>query len=469
MLEGMLFRVIMVAFFILANSFFVAAEFALVSVRETRIQQLIALGRPGARTALQLKHAIDEFLPAVQFGVTLASLALGWIGEPALAQVILQIAHSWFHVLPPHALLYAHAIAVILAFALITYFEVLLGELVPKALALQRSERIALAVAGPMDVFIRITRPVIRLMNSSATLVLKLFRAPLRGEGAVHSPQELKLIATATRRMGLLPVFQEEIIHRAIELNHVTVREIMTPRGKIFSLPADLSIERASARIVDEQHSRVPVYDPGGGPERIIGIVYSKDISRLMHFRSVALALGGKGDSGLTLRQVMRELTVVPETKPAMELLQEFQERRRHIAIVVDEFGTTVGLVTAEDALEQIVGELDDEFDIAGKSSLLQTAGVMSLDGTTTLRDLGTQLHWTFPRETGVETLAGFLLAQLGHIPGVGESIEHTGRRFTVAEMAGRRISRINVEDLHIADAQTHAISASSGSNGASA
>jgi putative hemolysin len=469
MLEGMLFRVIMVAFFILANSFFVAAEFALVSVRETRIQQLIALGRPGARTALQLKHAIDEFLPAVQFGVTLASLALGWIGEPALAQVILQLAHSWLPVLPAHAVLYAHAVAVVLAFALITYFEVLLGELVPKALALQRSERIALAVAGPMDVFIRITRPVIRLMNSSATLVLKLFRAPLRGEGAVHSPQELKLIATATRRMGLLPVFQEEIIHRAIELNHVTVREIMTPRGKIFSLPADLSVERASARIVDEQHSRVPVYDPAGGPERIIGIVYSKDISRLMHFRSVALALGGKGDSGLTLRQVMRELAVVPETKPAMELLQEFQERRRHIAIVVDEFGTTVGLVTAEDALEQIVGELDDEFDIAGKSSLLQTAGVMSLDGSTTLRDLGTQLHWTFPRETGVETLAGFLLAQLGHIPAVGESIEYSGRRFTVAEMAGRRISRVNVEDLHVADAQAQAISASTGSSGASA
>jgi CBS domain containing-hemolysin-like protein len=448
MFEGMLFRVIMVAFFILANSFFVAAEFALVSVRETRIQQLIALGRPGARTALQLKHSIDEFLPAVQFGVTLASLALGWIGEPALAQVILQLAHSWLPVLPAHAVLYAHAVAVVFAFALITYFEVLLGELVPKALALQRAERIALAVAGPMDVFIRITRPAISLMNSSASLVLKLFRAPLRGEGAVHSPQELKLIATATRRMGLLPVFQEEIIHRAIELNHVTVREIMTPRGKIFSLPADLSIERASARIVDEQHSRVPVYDPTGGPERIIGIVYSKDISRLMHFRSVALSLGGKGDSGLTLRQVMRELAVVPETKPAMELLQEFQERRRHIAIVVDEFGTTVGLVTAEDALEQIVGEMDDEFDIAGKSSLLQTAGVMSLEGSTTLRDLGTQLHWTFPREPGVETLAGFLLAQLGHIPTVGESIEHGGRRFTVAEMAGRRIARLNVEDL---------------------
>jgi putative hemolysin len=448
MLEWMLFRTIMVAFFILANSFFVAAEFALVSVRETRIEQLIALGRPGARTVLQLKHNIDEFLPAVQFGVTLAALALGWVGEPAVAQMILQIGHHWLNVLPAHAVIYAHTLAVIIAFALITYFEVLLGELVPKSLALQRAERIALAVAGPMDVFIRITRPAVNLMNHSAALVLKLFRAPLHGEGAVHSPEEIKLIATATRRMGLLPPFQEEIIHRAIELNHVIVREIMTPRGKIFSLPADLLVEQASARIVEEQHSRIPVYDPANGPENIIGIVYSKDISRLMHFRGVALALGGKGGSGLTLRQVMHGLTVVPETKLAVELLQEFQERRRQMAIVVDEFGSTVGIVTAEDALEQIVGELDDEFDIVPRSPLFSSTGAMSLDGSTTLRDLGTQLHWSFPREAGVETLAGFLLAHLGPLPEVGESIEEGGRRYSVAEMDGRRISRVTVQTL---------------------
>lgn len=446
MFEWMLFRAILVAFFILANSFFVAAEFAMVSVRETRIQQLIALGRPGARTVLQLKRNIDEFLPAVQFGVTLAALALGWIGEPAVAQMILQLAHRMFAVMPAHAMVYAHTIAVVIAFAIITYFEVLLGELVPKSLALQRAERIALAVAGPMDVFIRITRPAVNLMNNSAALVLKLFRAPLHGEGAVHSPEEIKLIATATRRMGLLPVFQEEIIHRAIELNHVTVREIMTPRGKIFSLPANLPVEQASARIVEEQHSRIPVYNPEGGPENIIGIVYSKDISRLMHFRGVALALGGKGTSGLTLRQVMHGLMVVPETKLAVELLQEFQERRRQMAIVVDEFGSTVGVVTAEDALEQIVGELEDEFDIAPRSPLLSSTGAMSLDGSVTLRDLSTQLHWDFPRETGAETLAGFMLAHLGHLPVVGESMEDGGRRYTVAEMAGRRISRVTVQ-----------------------
>jgi putative hemolysin len=447
MLEWMLFRVLVVAFFILATSFFVAAEFALVSVRETRIQQLIALGRPGARTALKLKHSIDEFLPAVQLGVTVAGLALGWIGEPAIAQIIINFESSWFHQLPDHAVLYAHTIAVVLSFALITYFEVLLGELVPKSLALQRAERIALAVAGPMDVFIRITRPIVKLLNTSASIVLKLFRAPLRGEGSVHSPEELKLIATATRRMGLLPVFQEEIIHRAIELNHVTVREIMTPRGKIFSLPADMPLQQASARIVEEQHSRIPVYDPSTGPEYIIGIVYSKDVSRLMHFRTVALSMGGQGESGITLREVMREITVVPETKLAIELLQEFQERRRHIAIVVDEFGSTVGLVTAEDVLEQVVGELEDEFDIS-RSPLLSTTGVMSLEGSATLRDLGNQLHWNFPREAGVETLAGFLLMHLGHIPTEGETMDYEGRRYQIAEMSGHRISRVVVEDI---------------------
>ncbi len=274
----------------------------------------------------------------------------------------------------------------------------------------------------------------------------------LSGEGAVHSPEELKLIATATRRMGLLPAFQEEIIHRAIELSHVVVREIMTPRGKIFSLPADMPLEQASARIVDEQHSRIPVYDPAGpDTDNIIGIVYSKDVSRFMHLRSVALTLGGRGQSGLTLRHLMRQPTVVPETKLAIELLQDFQQHRRQIAIVVDEFGSTVGLVTAEDVLEQIVGEMDDEFDVT-RSALSSATGIMTLDGATSLRDLRTQLRWEFPREAGVETLAGFLLAELGHIPTTGESIEYHGRRFTVAEMTGHRISRINVEPLNEPD-----------------
>jgi CBS domain containing-hemolysin-like protein len=445
MLEWVLVHGSLIAFFILANSFFVAAEFSLVSVRETRIQQLIELNRPGARTALRLKNNIDEFLPAVQFGVTLASLALGGLGEPAVAGALLRVFArvGWMQ---HHALLYAHSAAVVVAFAAITYFEVLLGELVPKSLALQRAERIALAVAGPVDVFIRMTRPAVTVMNLSATLVLRLFRAPLRGEASAHSPEELKLLATATRRMGLLPPFQEEMIHRAIELNQVFVSEIMTPRGRIFSLPADMPLEQASARIVEEQHSRIPIYDPARGREHIIGVAYSKDVARLIHFRSVAQSAGSRGASGITLRQVMRDVLLVPETKLAVELLQEFQDRRRQIAIVVDEFGSTLGLVSAEDVLEQVVGELEDEFDTGRSLPLPASGGGLLLDGSTSLRDLVTQLRWRFPREYGVETLAGFLLVKLGHIPTQGETVEFEGRRFAVVRMEGQRIAQVRVD-----------------------
>jgi CBS domain containing-hemolysin-like protein len=450
MLEWSLVHGSLIAFFILANAFFVAAEFALVSVRETRITQLIELNRPGARTALRLKHNIDEFLPAVQFGVTLAALALGGLGEPAIAEAILR-GLGWLPHLPggaAHQALYAHSIAIVLAFALITYFEVLLGELVPKSLALQRAERIALAVAGPVDVFIRMTRPAVKLMNFSAALVLRLFGAPLRGESSAHSPEELKLLATATRRVGLLPAFQEEMIHRAIELNQVVVSEIMTPRGKIFSLPADTALELASARIVEEQHSRIPVYEPAQGRDHIIGVAYSKDVARLMHFRGVAQGLRNLEPSGITLRQVMRDVLLVPETKLAVELLQEFQDRRRQIAIVVDEFGSTLGLVTAEDVLEQIVGELEDEFDIGKSLPLPAAGGGLLLDGSASLRDLVTQLRWNFPRAYGVETLAGFLLARLGYIPSEGDHLEFDGRRFEVVKMEGKRIAQVRVEPV---------------------
>ena len=439
----LLFRFVSIALLILANGFFVAAEFALVSLRETRVEQLIAQRRPGARTVRRLQQNLDDFLPAVQFGVTLCSLALGWIGEPVVAAVF----REWLSYLP-HINVYAHLIAVPVAFALITYFHVLLGELVPKSLTLRKVDQVALGVAGPMDVFIRVTRPAVRLLNLSAGFVLRLFRAPVVHEGTVHSPEELKLIATAARRGGILPEFQEALIHRAVEVNEITTREIMTPRQRIFSLPADMLIEAASARIVEELHSRVPVYDPSRGPDHIVGIVYSKDISRLMHFRASARTRFADAPfTELRLRQVMREVLVVPETKPVLDLLQEFQQRRRHLAIVVDEFGTTVGLVTVEDAIEQLVGEVEDEFDVAAKTALTSASGSVVLDGSVSLRDLETQMNWRLPRDGGVETLAGFLLSCIGKIPKGGETVEFEGRKLTVAEMSGNRISKVVVEN----------------------
>jgi CBS domain containing-hemolysin-like protein len=209
-------------------------------------------------------------------------------------------------------------------------------------------------------------------------------------------------------------------------------------------------VEQASARIIEEQHSRIPVYDPARGQDYIVGVVYSKDISRLMHFRAMARTRFADAPfSELRLRQVMREVLVVPETKPVLDLLREFQERRRHLAIVVDEFGSTVGLVTVEDAIEQLVGEVEDEFDIDAKATLTSASGGVVLDGSINLRDLETQMNWNLPRDGGVETLAGFLLTRLGKIPRGGETVEFEGRKLTVAEMSGNRISKVRVEDLN--------------------
>lgn len=274
-----LLQFVVVAMLILANAFFVAAEFALVSVRDTRIEQMAAAGVPGARAARRLLLELDDFLPAVQLGVTLCSLALGWIGEPLAAGLFLQ----WLGGVP-HAHFYAHLAAVVLGFAFITYMEVVVGELVPKSLALRRAEALAVAVAPSMLLFMAVTRPAVRLLRHSAALLLRGFDIPMTDRAAVHSPEELKLIATAARRMGVLPKFQETVVHRALELDDVPIREIMTPRQKIFSLPSNMPIEEASAEVIERKHSRVPVYDESRGPEHIVGVVYAKDLARLMFF-----------------------------------------------------------------------------------------------------------------------------------------------------------------------------------------
>jgi putative hemolysin len=438
-----LFHLVAIVGLILANGFFVAAEFALISLRATRVEQLLAESRPGSRAVFQLRASMSDTLSAVQFGVTVASLALGWLGEPVVAPLIERPLHAL-----PHAAFFAHAVSAAIAFACITYLEVILGELVPKSLALRRPERLALGVAPPMLAFIRLTRPFVVFMNRSAAGVLRLFHTAPVNEEPVHSPDELKLMATATRRQGLLPPYQESLIHRAVELNTVVAREIMTPRQRIFSLPADMPVDEASARIVDEQHSRIPIYDAKRGPEHIVGVVYSKDVSRLMHFAFARAGGGLRSSRGLQLGQIMRDILVVPETKPVLDLLHEFQERRRHLAIVVDEHGTTVGLVTVEDALEQLVGEMEDEFDVGMRRAARMPAEAFYLDGGVNLRDLETQMHWYLPRDGGVETLAGFLLTQLGHIPDVGESVDFEGRRYTVVEMSGHRIGRVRIEPI---------------------
>lgn len=451
MVPLVLLRIILVVLLVAANAFFVAAEFAMVSLRDTRIQQLIEQRRIGARTVLRIQQHLDEFLPAVQFGVTLASLGLGWVGEGTLAVIFL----PWVSGIP-FARVYAHGFAAAVAFILITYMHVLLGEIVPKSLALQRGERVALAVAGPMDFFMTLAHPFLVLMNKSANLVLRGFGSRLMREGGVHSPEELKLIVTASRRVGLLPESQEEMIHNALELGNLAVREIMVPRHSIFSLPADMPVEDAMAQVVEDQHSRVPVYDPEKGKENIIGLLYSKDLSRMMHMRLTAGFTGSP--TRLRVRNIMREVLFVPEAKPVVDLLVEFQKRKRHLAIVVDEFGSVAGLVTVEDVLEQLVGELEDEFDVAQPVVPLSAGEAVVLDGSANIRDLEVQYEIELPRDQGFETLAGFVMAQLGKIPRGGESFEYQGRRFTVLQMEGYRIARVKIQSIS-SSAQTRSAS----------
>ena len=365
MIAYVLLRVFVILLLVAANAFFAAAEFALVSVRETRIQQLIEAQRVGARTVLKLRQQLTRVVNGVQLGITVTSLTLGWLGEPVLARLF----EGWIGSVP-HALIYAHAIAVGVAFAMITSLHVILGELVPKSLALQRAERVALAVAAPMDVFLTVTRPVTAAMSRAAGFVLRAFGTREIRHGSVHSPDELKLIVTAAHHSGQLSPAQEEILLNALELDNIAARQVMVPRTRIFSLPSDLNLDEALARVADDQHSRVPVYDPLRGPEHIVGVLYAKDLMRWTRLR-----LGHSADaSGLTaaqrisqmkIGQVMHDVLVVPETKSLLELLGEFQQRKRHLAVVVDEFGSTAGVISVEDVLEQLVGELEDEYDVA--------------------------------------------------------------------------------------------------------
>jgi putative hemolysin len=446
MIAHALLRVFVILLLVAANAFFAAAEFALVSVRETRILQLIESGRAGARTVLKLHQQLTRVVNGVQLGITVMSLLLGWLGEPVLARLF----ESWIGGIP-HALLYSHAIAVSVAFFLITSLHVILGELVPKSLALQRAERVALAVAAPMDVFLTLTAPLTVAMSGVAGMVLRAFGTREIRHGSVHSPDELKLIVTAAHHSGQLSSVQEEVLLNALDLDNITARQVMVPRTKIFSLPADLTLDDAVSRVVEDQHSRIPVYDPQRGPEHIVGVLYAKDLMRWtrMRLNLITQPASAVRVSRIPIGQIMHDVLVVPETKPLLELLGEFQQRKRHLAVVVDEFGSTAGVITVEDVLEQLVGELEDEFDVATTAPQVADANTpISLDGAVNIRDLETQYEMKLPQDEGFETLAGFVLSRLQKIPQEGEAFDYEGRRFVVEKMDGHRIATVRIEPV---------------------
>ena len=445
MIASVLLRVFVVLLLVAVNAFFAAAEFALVSVRETRIQQLIDAHRVGARTVLKLHQQLSRVVNGVQLGITITSLTLGWLGEPVLARLF----EGWIGSVP-HAAIYAHTVAVALAFVMITSLHVILGELVPKSLALQRAERVALAVAAPMDVFLTITGPLTIGMSRVAGFVLRAFGTRDIRHGSVHSPDELKLIIAAARTSGQLSSAQEEMLLNALELDHITARQVMVPRTKIFSLPSDLNLDEALSRVVDEQHSRVPVYDPQRGPEHIVGVLYAKDLTRWTRLRLFNVApSAAQRISQMKIGQVMHDVLVVPETKTLLDLLGEFQHRKRHLAVVVDEFGSTAGVISVEDVLEQVVGELEDEFDVASVQPAVTDANApVVLDGAVNIRDLETQYEVKLPQDEGFETLAGFILSRLQKMPEGGEALDYEGRHFVVDKMDGHRIATVRIEPV---------------------
>ena len=460
MIASVLLRVFVVLLLVAVNAFFAAAEFALVSVRETRIQQLIEAHRVGARTVLKLHQQLSRVVNGVQLGITITSLTLGWLGEPVLARLF----EGWIGSVP-HALIYAHAIAVAVAFVTITSLHVILGELVPKSLALQRAERVALAVAAPMDVFLTITAPLTLVMSRAAGFVLRAFGTREIRHGSVHSPDELKLIVTAAHHSGQLSPAQEEMLLNALELDNITARQVMVPRTRIFSLPSDLSLDEALARVADEQHSRIPVYDPQRGPEHIVGVLYAKDLMRWTRLRlgHSADPLAATRISQMKIGQVMHDVLVVPETKSLLDLLGEFQQHKRHLAVVVDEFGSTAGVISVEDVLEQLVGELEDEFDVASTQPAVADANApLVLDGTINIRDLEAQYELKLPQDEGYETLAGFLLSRLQKMPAGGEAFDYEGRRYVVEKMDGHRIATVRIEPVPAAPVAASPVSAES-------
>jgi len=431
-----------VVFLIGMNGFFSAAEFSLVAVRLSRVRQLVQKGDPRAKVVEHLLSDLSRVVSGVQVGITIASLSLGYLGEITLAALLRPFVDKMTR---PWAPVLAHTVALIIVFGLLTFLQVIFGELVPKGMSLARAERVALLIARPFNWFLNTFRWAIDLLDGVAEKIIHAMGlvAP-HSHTLVRSLEELQVMVQQAQDRGLLPAAEVRLVQNAMELGQVQVREIMVPRPDMHALPADASLEDTMNMFATTQRSRLPVYE--GALDHTLGFVHIKDViwvllERARHATEQILL------SPFELRNHLREVLIVPETKPAGELLMEFRSRRIGLALVVDEFGSILGLVTLEDILEQMVGEIHDEFDVVERPLTLPDGSTI-FDGAYKARDLEAHYNIKLPEDVSFETVGGFVLSRLGFIPRGGESFESDGYRFTVMEMDRRRVSRVKIKPL---------------------
>src|SRR5579872_1661234 len=447
-------RLLAVLLLVGVNGFFATAEFSLVAVRASRVRQLLDRGDARARIVQQLLGQLDRVVSGVQVGITLTSLAIGALGEPVLAQ-ILRPTLDW---LPgSRAVLVAHGIAVVLAFAFLTVLHVVFGELVPKTISLEHAGRAAVLIARPFYWYLTTFRWAVVLLEGFSRKIVRALGVTglVAGHTVPHSAEELQVQIRQAAEHGLLTPGEERVILGALELRQVRVREIMVPRPDVHALAIESGFEETLAAFAKSQRSRLPVYE--SSLDHLLGLVHVRDMMAVVLERerrseknAAAPASSPSPAQEFDLRRLLRELLIVPENKLAGELLLEMRARRISLAMVVDEFGSILGLVTLKDVLEQMVGEIHDEFDVLQAPQIVGTGSDMAMifDGAIGLRDLETQYEIHLPDDPSYATLGGFVLARLGLIPRGGESFDFAGYRFTVLKMERHRVARIKLQRL---------------------
>jgi len=418
--------IVLILVLVAANGFFVAAEFSMVAVRRSRVAQLVALGRARAQALQRATDNLDAYLAATQLGITISSLALGWIGEPALVGLIL----PWLPGLGSFAVAGAHALAVAIAFTIITALHIVLGELAPKSLALQRSEATALRVVSPLRLFLFLFRPAIFVLNGLGNLVLRLIGLkPATADESLHSPEELKLLIAASQEAGLLREEQQQVVTRVLSIGDRPIAEIMTPRIDVDWIDVEDNQEDILKDIRACRHEQMLVGK--GDIDAPLGMILKKDL--------LDQALDGKT---IDPTAVLREPLVMHEATPIFRVLEQFKKAPARLAMIFDEYGALEGIVTQTDLLEAIAGDLpsaDKEPDVVERAD-----GSLLINGMMPAEDAFSYLGLhTRPEEGDFHTVAGFVLSVLGHLPEVGEQIDYEGWRFEVVDLDGRRIDKI--------------------------